>query len=86
MAKSKKSLQSYEKAEDLNWEAEEGTKVPSAGFENIPDDCWLKQSLYEYWQQVDPEIRKNNPVWRWCLTDDHCSFVFRDGRKVTLPL
>ena len=41
--------------------------------------------LLENVMKVEPEIRENNPVWHWALCDDHCTFVFRDGRKVTIP-
>ena len=34
--------------------------------------------------RVDPEIAKDNPVWKWALCDDHCTFVFRDGRKAVI--
>ena len=40
--------------------------------------------LEKYLQQVDPEIRTDNPVWHWALCDDHCTFVFKDGRKAVI--
>lgn len=102
MAKKAKTVEAYSDVKELNWEngADEGTKVPLSedpepvkgtkislpGLDAITEEQRLKQSLYDYWQQVDPEIRKENPVWHWCLADDHCTFVFKDGRKVVLPL
>lgn len=102
MAKKAKTVEAYSDVKELNWECEEdkgtkvpsagseepdkGTKVPLSGLDEIPEEQLLKQSLYDYWQQVDPEIREENPVWHWCLADDHCTFVFKDGRKVVMPL
>ena len=37
-------------------------------------------------EKVDPTITNNNPVWHWCLADDHCTFVFRNGQKVRVEL
>lgn len=34
--------------------------------------------------RVDPELKTGNPVWHWCLADDHCTFIFRNGQKVTV--
>ena len=36
--------------------------------------------------KVDPEITAGNPVEHWAVADDHCTFVFRDGRKVRVSL
>ena len=65
----------------LNWEL-----TGSAVIDDMPDDLRLKRSLYDCWCQVDPEIREDNPVWRFAYCEDHVSFVFRDGRKVTISL
>jgi len=40
--------------------------------------------LLENLKKVDPEIRKDNPVWHWSIADDHCTFVFRNGQKVRI--
>ena len=37
-------------------------------------------------EKVDPEITAGNPVEHWAVADDHCTFVFRDGRKVRVSL
>jgi len=37
-------------------------------------------------EKVDPEITADNPVEHWAVADDHCTFVFRDGRKVRVSL
>ena len=37
-------------------------------------------------QKVDPEITAGNPIWHWSVSDDHCVFVFKDGRKVRVEL
>lgn len=40
--------------------------------------------LIQNLMKVDAELRRGNPVWHWCLADDHCTFVFRNGQKVTV--
>jgi len=40
--------------------------------------------LLEALMKVDPEIRKDNPVWHWSIADDHCTFIFRNGQKVRI--
>ena len=76
-------------------EAVKGTlcaeEVPSTGvvvpsFDAVPAGLSLRDALYGALDLVDPGISENNPVWHWAYCDDHCTFVFRDGRKVTLPL
>lgn len=66
-------------------------KVPSTGvvvpsFEAVPAGFALRDGLYAALDLVEPGIAENNPVWHWAYCDDHCTFVFRDGRKVTLSL
>lgn len=36
--------------------------------------------------KVDPQISAGNPIWHWALSDDHCTFIFKDGRKVRVEL
>ena len=42
----------------------------------------ILNTLQEAWEKVEEELRKNNPVRHWAVADDHCTFVFRDGRKI----
>ena len=61
-----------------------GAIVPS--FDAVPAGLSLRDALYGALDLVEPGISENNPVWHWAYCDDHCTFVFRDGRKVSLPL
>ena len=61
-----------------------GVVVPS--FEAVPAGLSLRDALYGALDLVEPGISENNPVWHWAYCDDHCTFVFRDGRKVVLTL
>lgn len=46
----------------------------------------IVDALKAFLDQVDPELRTDNPVWHWALCDDHCTFVFRDGRKTVISI
>lgn len=46
----------------------------------------IADALKAFLDQVDPELRTDNPVWHWALCDDHCTFVFRDGRKTVISI
>lgn len=81
MAKGKKNVEPVTDVKELNWE-EPAAEFPAAG-RQIPAKGIL-DALREYMDQVDPEIKKDNPVWKWALCDDHCTFIFRDGRKVVI--
>ena len=59
-----------------------GVVVPS--FDAVPAGLSLRDALYGALDLVEPGISENNPVWHWAYCDDHCTFVFRDGRKVTV--
>ncbi len=75
MAK-KSKVEAYTDVKELNWE--------DAGIEGVPA-CWgVLEKLAEHLEKVDPEVRTDNPVRHWALCDDHCTFVFRDGRKVVV--
>ena len=89
MAKSKKTVEPYKDVKELNWE-ETGVSSQGQGASELPAaGCQFPaericDALRDRLDRVDPEITKDNPVWKWALCDDHCSFVFRDGRKVTV--
>ncbi len=87
MAKCKKTVEPYKDVKELNWEetgvssqGQGASELPAAGFQYTG----IREALWDCLDRVDPEITKDNPVWKWALCDDHCSFVFRDGRKVTV--
>ena len=84
MGKEKKA---EEKSEIRNQKSEM-EQGPGAGDQGSETSGMLTAAigvmLEKYLQQVDPEIRKDNPVWHWALCDDHCTFVFRDGRKAVI--
>ena len=93
MAKSKKTAEPYKDAEQGagNGYEERGSRGEDRDWEiggPAADLRILKRTicgvLVECLDQVDPEIAKNNPVWKWALCDDHCTFVFRDGRKAVI--
>ena len=81
--KKKKKIEPYESVKELNWEE---TEIRDTGLEDVPASWTVLDQLAQHLFQVAPEIRNNNPVWHWALCDDHCTFVFRDGRKVTINL
>ncbi len=94
MAKKSKTVEAYTDVKELNWEeTEEKSEIRNQNSEMLFADGVMRFSLIqkeigdmllEQLQKVDPEIRKGNPVWHWALCDDHCTFIFRDGRKVTV--
>ena len=67
---------------------EEGTVDPRAAavkaVSKVNIGFPIGTALRDCLDQVDPEIAKDNPVWKWALCDDHCTFVFRDGRKAVI--
>lgn len=66
------------RGEDRDWEI----GGPAADLRILPRTiCGV---LIDCLDRVDPEIAGNNPVWKWALCDDHCTFIFRDGRKVVI--
>ena len=81
--KKKKKIEPYENVKELNWEE---TEIQDTGLEDVPASWTVLDQLAQHLFQVEPEIRNNNPVWHWALCDDHCTFVFRDGRKVVINL
>ena len=93
MSKKAKVAEPVVDVKELNWETEDA--APAAGSEavcvgavidDMPDGLKLKSVLYDCWCQVDPEIRADNPVWKFAYCDDHVSFVFRNGQKVVISL
>ena len=93
MAKSKKTAEAVEESVERKAESgkepiqgtgngKQGTELPVAGC-RFPVEG-IREALLDCLDQVDPEITENNPVWHWALCDDHCTFVFRDGRKVVI--
>ena len=93
MAKSKKTVEAYKDAEQGtgNGYEERGSRGEDRDWEiggPAADLRILKRTicsvLIDCLDQVDPEIAKDNPVWKWALCDDHCTFVFRDGRKAVI--
>lgn len=78
MAKKSKVAEAYTDVRELNWEETD------TGIEGVPGSWGVLEQLAGHLEKVDPEIRKDNPVWHWALCDDHCTFIFRDGRKVTI--
>ena len=100
MAKSKKTVEPYKDAEQGTGNGEQGIgpgfeERGSRGEDRdwkiggpAADLRILERRIIDVLQynldQVDPEIVKDNPVWKWALCDDHCTFVFRDGRKAVI--
>ena len=77
MAKSKNKTAAAEAPATCNWEL-------VTEFPGVKDGATVRESLDLAFQQLDQELKEGNPVWHWALCDDHCTFVFRDGRKVVI--
>ena len=89
MAKKNKP-EPYKDVNELNWEE---TEKPAAEEMMLFDPGVLRfsiaqqlvgEALLMQLQKVEPEIRKDNPVMKWALCDDHTTFIFRNGQKVTV--
>lgn len=78
-----------------NWEIPENAEIRPA-IELVPEglqdvyeketDAKVKKALAEALEKVDPDIRTNNPVWKYNVDADNVIFVFKDGRKVRISL
>lgn len=85
----KKKLEPYTDVKELTWEETEtgeqdsGFRIQDSGIEGVPASWGVLERLALHLQQVDPELR-TSPVWHWALCDDHCTFVFKDGRKAVI--
>ncbi len=98
MGKKKTAAEPYKDVKELNWEETEEENLTGSstdmdivnnttkdtGIEDVPASWGVLEQLAGHLEKVEPEIRKGNPVWHWALCDDHCTFIFRDGRKVTV--
>ena len=87
--KEKKTVEPYKDVKELNWEeTEKPNEDPGIEFDpglkvDLAKEV-LGDVLIRALMKVDPDIRRDNSVWDWAITDSHCTFVFRDGRKVTV--
>ncbi len=80
----KSKAEAYKDVKELNWEETGPAPAEDQGIEGVPASWGVLERLALHLDQVDPELRQNNPVWHWALCDDHTTFIFRDGRKVTI--
>ena len=103
MGKKKDNLNALRRDDpkDNNWEIEENAKSEYAALEPepaliVPEE--LKEILsregysrskmiVSAWEKVSPEIRTDNPVWKYSVKDGkHFVFVFRSGQKARVEL
>ena len=90
----KKTVEAYKDVKELNWEGEKSEfRIQNSeigdqdtGIEGVPGSWGVLEQLALHLEKVDPEVRKDNPVWHWALCDDHCTFIFKDGRKATIKI
>ena len=87
---SKKNLDELKRddVKENNWEIEEeGTRSKEQVCDPVPEkkELTAEDILAAAITQVDPEIRKDNPVWQYKIKEKEVVIVFRNGQKVRIP-
>ena len=81
---SKKNLEELKREDpkENNWEIPENEEKKNvAEKRQLTDEDILAAAI----TQVDPEIRKDNPVWFYTVKEKEVVIVFKSGQKVRIP-